>query len=216
MAIKKIKNYRDEILKVADDICNKKNTRPRCVDYEKAIANLIINNPSAKRVEKAKVQKTIHSSVFRTLKNMVRDGELYCFSGIYYYPDRPKYRRKHYFFEIQKNVRFGRGDIHRISNNTCAITMEDIPDEKSINLIKEFIGPSCYSITPLNNLLIVMLIEDTTQKDLTTMEQLANMIKQAFDRQPQRRTKLKIAKRNEEQENTLQEDDQPEHILEEL
>ena len=216
MAIKKIKNYRDEILKVADDICNEENTRPRCVDYEKAIANLIINNPSAKRVEKAKVQKTIHSSVFRTLKNMVRAGELYCFSGIYYYPDKPDYRRKHYSFEIQKYVRFGRGDIHRISNNTCAITMEDIPDEKSIQLIKEYIGPNCYSVTPLNNLLIVMLTEDAAKKDLTTMEQLANMIKLAFDNQPQRRTKLKIAKRNEEQENTLQEDEQSEHILEEL
>lgn len=176
--------YKNLILQVAREVCEN-NKYPTCVIYERAIVDKL--NETSSYPYKV---SDVHSSVYRAL-----NAHFYRAHNCYY-PDKPKYRRMHYGNLIKDNVRFAIGEIHIISDNTCVVSLDELTPkykdalsyEDTILIFKNFVGDNCYAIKLLDNLLIIML-SNASSDDSTTVKHISELVKDAYKNQPGRKLK---------------------------
>lgn len=189
---------RNILIKVAPDVCdpssplNKDKDKfipPKCAKYEAAVANelnSIYNYSSDQRI----TPRGIHSTVHRALKKLVDDKKFFCLSKNYY-PDEPKYRRMYYATLIKKYIRFARGDIHKISENTCVITLEKNDNvainpstEEIVDLFKDYVGEKYYYDIRLFDNLIIIMLRDNGSADATNISHIEELVKEHYEKQP--------------------------------
>ena len=168
--------YKELIREATMKVCEKDEKPPTCAKYEAAVAKLI----EEKRGYKIEA-RTIHSSVYRALQNLVKHGE-YIRVEKCYYPNKTEYL----IFEIKNKVIFARADVYKMSSNTCVIELEEV-SEDSLNLLAEYIGrENIFAIKALDNLVIIMLHKSTL------IEAIERMVKETYEiqlKKPKKRKK---------------------------
>lgn len=184
-----MREIRNIIVEIANDL-EFDATKPNGVYYDKKVTEVL-----NKRYNLSLDYRKKHPNVHKALNQLVGQNRILRID-MCYYPNTPKYRRMHYGNKIKEKIRFEHGDIHKINENTCVVTLEEmqtvneVSTEEILDFFLNFLGKdNCYALKKFDNHLIIMLRQNKNT-DETNLAHVAKLVKDVYENQPKKVQKI--------------------------
>ena len=177
--------YRELILMVAEDVCEKNNV-PTCTCYQKAVAAEL-----SKMYGYPVDYMDIHGPIYQILNERHAQNS-FLKMGKGYYPKGASYQYGYYGKLIKQRIRFWSDEVHIISENTCVVkladshTKPDVTTEEILKLFEHFIDDNCYAVKIVDNYLIIMLREGNNE-DKISIKDIARLVKETSEKRPRKK-----------------------------